>query len=68
MNGKEVRLWRADHAFQAVALPTGEWRAVLLYRPKKIINFSAAAALLATALSLAGLIFFKKISESPTKI
>ncbi len=34
VNGKRVELWKANHAFQAVRTPAGQWEAVLIYRPK----------------------------------
>jgi hypothetical protein len=34
VNGKRTALLRANHAFQAVATPDGEWTVRLLYRPR----------------------------------
>lgn len=34
VNNRPARLWRANHAFQAVQTPAGPWRAVFVYRPK----------------------------------
>ncbi|MBI4396691.1 MAG: YfhO family protein [Elusimicrobia bacterium] len=33
VNGNPAKLWKANHAFQAVQVPAGKWEAVFLYRP-----------------------------------
>jgi hypothetical protein len=60
LNGVRAPLRRANHAFQALRLPGGNWRAVVLYRPRLVFNALGAAALAATLLSAAGLVFFRK--------
>ena len=60
VNGARVRLRRANHAFQALRLPGGNWRAVVLYRPRPVFGAMGAAAAAALLLSAAGLVFFRK--------
>lgn len=55
VNGERAELRRANHAFQAVALPAGAWRADFLYRPKGLFWAMALAALCAALLAAAGL-------------
>ena len=60
MNGEKARLWRADHAFQAAALPDGEWREAFLYRPRVFFAGMWIAALAASLLAAAGLRILKR--------
>jgi uncharacterized membrane protein YfhO len=37
VDGKEVRLWRANHAFQALEVPVGSHRVELIYKDKSFM-------------------------------
>jgi hypothetical protein len=60
LNGKRAPLLRANHAFQAVALPAGEWRSVFLYRPRPAFAGLALGALLWSMAALGGLAALRK--------
>jgi hypothetical protein len=61
VNGEKAELRRADHAFQAVGVPRGDWTTVLIYRPIHIFAAFALAALTAALLATAGLVLLKRI-------
>ncbi|MBN1674287.1 MAG: YfhO family protein [Kiritimatiellae bacterium] len=53
VDGKRVRLWRANYGFQAVAIPAGEHAVVLAYRDKAF-RVGALISVLTLALCVAG--------------
>ncbi len=57
VDGKPVRLWRANHAFQAIEVPAGTHQVKLAYRDRKF--YLGAAASLAT-LAICGICLFRK--------
>jgi hypothetical protein len=61
VNGRRTALRRANHAFQAVALPRGDWRVTILYRPRLVFNGMAAAAALWAAAAAAGLLVLRRL-------
>ena len=59
VDDKPTRLWRANYAFQALEIPPGNHRVVLLYRDY-LFYFGAAVSITALAGSLGGLWFLKR--------
>lgn len=55
VNGRKTDIRRANHAFQALALPAGAWTADILYRPTPLFGALALAALWAAVLTALGL-------------
>jgi len=67
VNGRAVKIWRANHAFQALPTPKGEWRAWLVYRPalfKTGLGLGVAALLGLAAWGLARARYFGGVTET----
>ncbi|HET7343700.1 MAG TPA: YfhO family protein, partial [Methylomirabilota bacterium] len=55
VDGRPATLWRADHAFRAVAVPAGRHEVELRYQPRSVL-IGALVSALAAALTLALLV------------
>lgn len=62
VNGKRVELWKANHAFQSVRTPAGQWEAVLLYRPK-LFRWGLMGSLVAMLMIVVCLLINRKDSR-----
>jgi uncharacterized membrane protein YfhO len=45
VDGAGVRLWRANHAFRAVAVPAGDHRVAFRFRPRSMLLGAVVSAI-----------------------
>jgi hypothetical protein len=62
VDGRATRIWRANHAFQALEVPAGSRRVELVYRDW---NFRTGAILSVLTLFTGGLMWFRLRSKEP---
>ncbi len=59
--GRRVRLWRANHAFQAVRTGAGDLRIVFLYRPKL---FYLGVGALCAGMAFVGIVLWRRARDA----
>jgi hypothetical protein len=64
VNGQPARIWRANHAFQALEAPVGENRVRLVYQDRKF-RLGAGISALTLAGSMAGWIWLRRKGPPP---
>ena len=59
VDGKQVPLWRANHAFQAVEVPAGQHRVEIVYEDKNFL-IGAIFSGLTLLICIGGIFHFRK--------